>query len=140
MFTLGTAYIDDHVKRDAASVYIGVMYAMVAFGPVAGFLLGAYMLKVYVDIFTIDTSKPPIDASSRHWVGMWWGGFLIIGVLALFLLFLWVLRSSSFFLRMFCRLYGILVFRVVFCLLCRHVFLLLIFLLLVIFGGIYLCG
>ena len=83
LFTLGTAYIDDHVKRDAASVYIGVMYAMVAFGPVAGFLLGAYMLKVYVDIFTIDTSKPPIDSSSRHWVGMWWGGFLIIGVLLL---------------------------------------------------------
>ena len=83
LFTLGTAYIDDHVKRDAASVYIGVMYAMVAFGPVLGFLLGAYMLKVYVDTFTMDTSKLTIDSSSRHWIGMWWGGFLIIGVLLL---------------------------------------------------------
>ena len=83
LFTLGTAYIDDHVKRDAASVYIGVMYAMVAFGPVLGFLLGAYMLKVYVDAFEIDPATLLMDSGSRHWVGMWWGGFLIIGVLLL---------------------------------------------------------
>ena len=87
LFTLGTAYIDDHVPRDAASVYIGVMYAMVAFGPVLGFLLGAYMLKVFVDIFTIDAAKLTIDSSSRHWVGMWWGGFQIIGVLLLLVAF-----------------------------------------------------
>ena len=87
LFTLGTAYIDDHVPRDAASVYIGVMYAMVAFGPVLGFLLGAYMLKVYVDTFTMDPTKLSIDSSSRHWVGMWWGGFLIIGVLLLLVAF-----------------------------------------------------
>ena len=83
LFTLGTAYIDDHVKKDAASVYIGFMYAMVAFGPVLGFLLGAYMLKVYVDAFVIDPAKLLMDSGSRHWVGMWWGGFLIIGVLML---------------------------------------------------------
>jgi organic anion transporter 3A len=36
IFTLGTTYIDDHVKRDTASVYLGVIYSMVAFGPVLG--------------------------------------------------------------------------------------------------------
>jgi len=83
LFTLGTAYIDDHVKRDAASVYIGVMYSMVAFGPVLGFLLGAFLLNQYVDAFSFDLTELKIDPTSRHWVGMWWGGFLIIGVLML---------------------------------------------------------
>ena len=57
LFTLGTAYIDDHVKRDAASVYIGVMYSMVAFGPVLGFLLGAFLLNQYVDAFSFDLTE-----------------------------------------------------------------------------------
>jgi len=83
LFTLGTAYIDDHVKRDAASVYIGVMYSMVAFGPVLGFLLGAYLLNQYVDALSFDLAELKIDPTSRHWVGMWWGGFLIIGVFML---------------------------------------------------------
>lgn len=81
LLTLGTTYIDNHVRRDAASVYIGFMYSMVAFGPVLGFLLGGYLLSQYVDTFSIDVSTLEIDTGSRHWVGMWWGGFLICGSL-----------------------------------------------------------
>ena len=33
LFTLGTTYIDNHVKRDSSAVYIGFMYSMCAFGP-----------------------------------------------------------------------------------------------------------
>jgi len=51
LFTLGTTYIDNHVKRDDSSMYIGIMYSMTAFGPVCGFLLGAYLLSHYVDSF-----------------------------------------------------------------------------------------
>lgn len=83
LFTLGTAYIDNHVARDAASVYIGFMYSMVAFGPVLGFLLGAYLLNHSVDTFSAAAAAVNIDSSSRHWVGMWWGGFLVIGILLL---------------------------------------------------------
>lgn len=83
LFTLGTAYTDLHVKRDAAGVYIGFMYSMAAFGPVLGFLLGAYLLNHSVDTFSVDLDAVQIDTSSRHWVGMWWGGFLIIGILLL---------------------------------------------------------
>ncbi len=49
LFTLGTTYIDNHVKRDDSSMYIGVMYSMCAFGPVCGFLLGAFLLSHPVD-------------------------------------------------------------------------------------------
>jgi len=80
LFTLGTTYVDNHVKRDDSSMYIGIMYSMCAFGPVCGFLLGAFLLSNHVDTFTIDTAQMLIDSSDRHWVGMWWGGFLICGV------------------------------------------------------------
>ena len=54
LFTLGTTYIDNHVKRDDSSMYIGIMYSMCAFGPVCGFLLGAYLLSHYVDTGSVD--------------------------------------------------------------------------------------
>lgn len=52
LFTLGTTYIDDHVRTESASIYIGFMYSMAAFGPVLGFLLGAYLLSFHMDSFT----------------------------------------------------------------------------------------
>lgn len=51
-FSAGTTYIDDHVRTDSASIYIGFMYSMAAFGPVLGFLLGAYLLSFHMDAFT----------------------------------------------------------------------------------------
>ena len=57
LFTLGTTYVDNHVKRDDSSMYIGIMYSMCAFGPVCGFLLGAYLLSHHVDTFTIDVAQ-----------------------------------------------------------------------------------
>ncbi|KAF4518205.1 hypothetical protein B566_EDAN005930 [Ephemera danica] len=49
LFTLGTTYIDDHVHPESAAIYIGIMYSMAAFGPVCGFLLGAYLLSFHMD-------------------------------------------------------------------------------------------
>ncbi|XP_069678544.1 solute carrier organic anion transporter family member 3A1 [Periplaneta americana] len=79
LFTLGTTYIDDHVRPESASLYIGCMYSMAAFGPVLGFLLGAYLLSFHMDSFS--SSIVTIDPGDRRWVGMWWGGFLLCGFL-----------------------------------------------------------
>ncbi|XP_014252609.1 solute carrier organic anion transporter family member 5A1 isoform X2 [Cimex lectularius] len=79
LFTLGTTYIDDHVKSENASLYIGCMYSMAAFGPVLGFLLGAYLLSFHMD--ALSTVRLDIDPGDRNWVGMWWGGFLICGLM-----------------------------------------------------------
>lgn len=54
LFTLGTTYVDDHVRTESASMYIGCMYSMAAFGPVVGFLLGAYLLSFHMDSFDAD--------------------------------------------------------------------------------------
>lgn len=61
LFTLGTTYVDDHVRTESASIYIGFMYSMAAFGPVLGFLLGAYLLSFHMDSF----AGTPI-AISKH--------------------------------------------------------------------------
>ncbi|XP_054266290.1 solute carrier organic anion transporter family member 5A1-like [Macrosteles quadrilineatus] len=79
LFTLGTTYIDDHVKADNSSIYIGCMYSMAAFGPVLGFLLGAYLLSFHMD--ALGNIAIDIGPGDRHWVGMWWGGFLVCGLL-----------------------------------------------------------
>ncbi|KAK3878540.1 hypothetical protein Pcinc_016839 [Petrolisthes cinctipes] len=81
LFTLGTTYIDDHVKRESSSMYIGIIYTMVAFGPVLGFLLGAYLISYYVDTMFVDTSGMTSDHKHPRWIGMWWGGFLLCGLL-----------------------------------------------------------
>ncbi|XP_037957068.1 solute carrier organic anion transporter family member 5A1 isoform X2 [Teleopsis dalmanni] len=81
LFTLGTTYVDDHVKTESSSMYIGCMYSMAAFGPVLGFLLGAYLLSFHMD--SLSSTIISIDPGDRRWVGMWWGGFLLCGVLLL---------------------------------------------------------
>ncbi|XP_055295376.1 solute carrier organic anion transporter family member 5A1 isoform X2 [Sitodiplosis mosellana] len=81
LFTLGTTYVDDHVRTESASIYIGFMYSMAAFGPVLGFLLGAYLLSFHMDSFTAATIT--ITPGDRRWIGMWWGGFLLCGLLLL---------------------------------------------------------
>lgn len=85
------------------------MYSMAAFGPVLGFLLGAYLLSFHMDSLSSNiisigkifnsTDEPqfqtifiysdyfekinfiPTDPTDHRWVGMWWGGFLICGLL-----------------------------------------------------------
>jgi organic anion transporter 3A len=81
LFTLGTTYVDDHVRPESSSIYIGCMYSMAAFGPVLGFLLGAWLLSFHMDSFSKIIS---IDAGDSKWVGMWWGGFLLGGLLLIF--------------------------------------------------------
>ncbi|XP_038208438.1 solute carrier organic anion transporter family member 5A1 isoform X2 [Zerene cesonia] len=79
LLTLGTTYVDDHVRPESSSMYIGCMYSMGAFGPVLGFLLGAYLLSFHMDSFS--GAIISIDPGDHRWVGMWWGGFLLGGLL-----------------------------------------------------------
>ncbi|EDV98917.1 GH13584 [Drosophila grimshawi] len=82
LFTLGTTYVDDHVRTESSSMYIGCMYSMAAFGPVVGFLLGAYLLSFHMDSLS-STTIISITPGDRRWVGLWWGGFLLCGVILL---------------------------------------------------------
>lgn len=92
VFTLGTTFIDDHVPKESSSMYIGFMYSMVAFGLVIGFLLGGYLIgNVNENIYQsqsfsylsnqINGHQQQIHPGHPRWIGAWWLGFIILGVL-----------------------------------------------------------
>uniref|UniRef100_A0A8C5M076 Solute carrier organic anion transporter family member n=1 Tax=Leptobrachium leishanense TaxID=445787 RepID=A0A8C5M076_9ANUR len=81
---LGVSYIDDHVRRKDSSLYIGILFAMMVFGPACGFILGSFCTKIYVDALLADTSKLEITPEDPRWIGAWWAGFLLCGALLFF--------------------------------------------------------
>ncbi|XP_005802554.1 solute carrier organic anion transporter family member 3A1-like [Xiphophorus maculatus] len=78
---LGVSYIDDHVHKKDSSLYIGILFSTLVFGPACGFILGSICTKVYVDAVFIDTSKLDITPDDPRWIGAWWGGFLLCSAL-----------------------------------------------------------
>lgn len=44
------------IRHYGCLLFAGIIYTMVAFGPVLGFLLGAYLISYYVDALFVDTS------------------------------------------------------------------------------------
>lgn len=81
---LGVSYIDDHVKKKDSSLYIGILFSTLVFGPACGFILGSVCTKFYVDFIFIDTSKLGITPDDPRWIGAWWAGFLLCGALLFF--------------------------------------------------------
>ena len=50
LWSLGPAYIDENVHPKSSPIYIAVWFAATILGPGMGFLVGAPMLSVYVDL------------------------------------------------------------------------------------------
>ncbi|KAM8891322.1 solute carrier organic anion transporter family member 3A1 [Spinachia spinachia] len=78
---LGVSYIDDHVKKKDSSLYIGILFSTLVFGPACGFILGSLCTKFYVDAIFIDTDLLVITPEDPRWIGAWWAGFLLCGAL-----------------------------------------------------------
>ncbi|CAL8236945.1 unnamed protein product [Boreogadus saida] len=81
---LGVSYIDDHVKKKDSSLYIGILFSTLVFGPACGFILGSICTKFYVDAIFIDSSKLGLYPEDPRWIGAWWAGFLLCGALLFF--------------------------------------------------------
>ena len=58
------------------------MYSMSALGPALGFIVGAGFLQIFVHP---GQAPPDLTDADNDWVGAWWIGFLLCGVLALFI-------------------------------------------------------
>ncbi|XP_030630849.1 solute carrier organic anion transporter family member 1C1-like [Chanos chanos] len=80
---LGISYIDDHARPDNAALYIGCVQTISIIGPVFGYLLGSLCAKIYVDIGFVDMESITITPADARWVGAWWLGYLIAGVITL---------------------------------------------------------
>uniref|UniRef100_A0A665UMQ8 Solute carrier organic anion transporter family member n=1 Tax=Echeneis naucrates TaxID=173247 RepID=A0A665UMQ8_ECHNA len=80
---LGISYIDDYAQSENAALYIGCVQTISIIGPVFGYLLGSLCAKIYVDIGYVDIETLAITPADARWVGAWWLGYLIAGVITL---------------------------------------------------------
>ncbi|XP_077196257.1 solute carrier organic anion transporter family member 1C1 isoform X1 [Paroedura picta] len=80
---LGIAYIDDYATEQSAAFYIGCVQTVAIIGPIFGFLLGSLCAKLYVDIGFVDMETITITHKDTQWVGAWWLGYLIAGIISM---------------------------------------------------------
>ncbi|XP_035215737.1 solute carrier organic anion transporter family member 74D-like isoform X1 [Stegodyphus dumicola] len=75
-YTIGTAYLDDSVKKKNSPMYLGTLFALRLLGPTSGFLLSSLCLNFYEDPFY----DPGFGTKDPRWIGAWWMGFIILGI------------------------------------------------------------
>uniref|UniRef100_A0A452RQD8 Solute carrier organic anion transporter family member n=1 Tax=Ursus americanus TaxID=9643 RepID=A0A452RQD8_URSAM len=80
---LGISYIDDFAEEGHSSFYLGTLHALSMIGPIIGFIQGSLSAKMYVDIGYVDLSNIRITPKDSRWVGAWWLGFLLAGMLSI---------------------------------------------------------
>ncbi|KAK7891092.1 hypothetical protein WMY93_023055 [Mugilogobius chulae] len=80
---LGISYIDDYARSENAAFYIGCVQTISVIGPVFGYVLGSLCAKIYVDVGNVDMETVTITPGDARWVGAWWLGYIITGVVTL---------------------------------------------------------
>ncbi|XP_075066912.1 solute carrier organic anion transporter family member 1C1-like [Mixophyes fleayi] len=80
---LGISYIDDYAEENNAAFYIGIVQTAAVIGPIFGFLLGSLCASLFVDIGAVDLDSVTITPEDEQWVGTWWLGYLVAGVISL---------------------------------------------------------
>ncbi|XP_055590283.1 solute carrier organic anion transporter family member 74D [Uranotaenia lowii] len=79
-YSLGQTYLDDNTKKTNTPLMLAYASSLRTFGPVVGFALGYFALKIYID----PSKTPIIDSSDPRWLGAWWLGWIILGIAMLF--------------------------------------------------------
>ncbi|NWX07136.1 SO1C1 protein, partial [Caloenas nicobarica] len=79
---LGISYLDDFAKEEDVPMYVACLHTIAMLGPMFGFLLGSLCARLYVDIGFVDLGSITITPQDSRWVGAWWLGFLIGGVIS----------------------------------------------------------
>lgn len=64
-YTLGTAYIDDNVKKSKTPALISLSYFLRLLGPAGGYALASFCLKIYIS----PDLTPTIDNKDPRWLG-----------------------------------------------------------------------
>ncbi|KAG9469376.1 hypothetical protein GDO78_020672, partial [Eleutherodactylus coqui] len=79
---LGISYIDDYAVEENAAFYIGCVQTAAVIGPIFGFLLGSLCASLFVDFGAVDLERVTITPKDVRWVGAWWLGYLVAGVIS----------------------------------------------------------
>lgn len=64
-------------------IFAAFVYSSAVLGPVLGFGCGAALMEVFVDFLSPLVIKTPLTPTDPQWVGAWWVGFIIFGVLTI---------------------------------------------------------
>ncbi|KAM3925835.1 solute carrier organic anion transporter family member 1C1-like [Leptodactylus fuscus] len=80
---LGISYLDDFSEPENTPLFIACLHTVTLFGPITGYMLSSLMARLYVDIGFVDLETVTITPQDTRWVGAWWLGFLVAGVLTL---------------------------------------------------------
>lgn len=73
--SLGKAYLDDNIEKTKTPMVLACVLCLRMVGPLIGFGLGYYMLRVFID----PTKTPLITSKDPRWIGAYWIGWIIIG-------------------------------------------------------------
>jgi hypothetical protein len=64
---------------------------MLAFGPLVGYLAGAGFLQIHVDSFRLQLKELVTNPGDPSWIGAWFLGFILFGILIFFTSFMFLL-------------------------------------------------
>ncbi|CAM1312894.1 Uncharacterised protein g6121 [Pycnogonum litorale] len=78
-YIIGAPLIDDSINNVQTPLYFGVLYSIRLVGPTMGFLLSSQFLRLYED----PREHPSYGSRDPRWVGAWWVGFIVIGLILL---------------------------------------------------------
>lgn len=78
-YSLGQSYLDDNTNKGNTPLVLAYALSLRMFGPAIGFLLGYLSLNIYID----PTKTPLIDNKDPRWLGAWWLGWIVLGVVML---------------------------------------------------------
>lgn len=81
-FTYGTPYLDDNVSKAKMPTFFAFIFAARIFGAPIGFYLSSLALRYYENPFAVPRGLVNTDP---RWIGAWWIGFLVSGMLMLLL-------------------------------------------------------
>uniref|UniRef100_A0A8C3V5I4 Solute carrier organic anion transporter family member n=1 Tax=Catharus ustulatus TaxID=91951 RepID=A0A8C3V5I4_CATUS len=70
------------LEKSQTKINAGCVQTVAIIGPIFGFLLGSLCAKLYVDIGFVDLDSVTISPKDMQWVGAWWLGYLIAGVIS----------------------------------------------------------
>nr|KAF6375357.1 solute carrier organic anion transporter family member 1C1 [Pipistrellus kuhlii] len=71
------------MEKSQSKINNGCVQTVAIIGPIFGFLLGSLCAKLYVDIGFVNLDHVTITPTDPQWVGAWWLGYLVAGVISL---------------------------------------------------------
>uniref|UniRef100_A0A4W4G652 Solute carrier organic anion transporter family member n=1 Tax=Electrophorus electricus TaxID=8005 RepID=A0A4W4G652_ELEEL len=80
---LGVSFIDDFARPENSAFYIGCLHTIAVIGPLLGYSLGSICANIYVDFGFVNLDNVAITPQDSRWVGAWWLGFIVAGILSL---------------------------------------------------------